>query len=296
MADSTILVSFVVPSYNEEEAIETVLSQINDTMRTLRVSFEVIVVDDGSSDDTARRAALVPGVKVISHTHNRGTGAARTTGVRAAQGSYIVMTDADGTYPLDAVPEMLQLLDEGAAMVIGARNREAGTVPWLRRPAKNFIRALASYMVEYKIPDLNSGLRAMRKDLIEKFYGILPNSHSWVSTITMAAISSGYCVRWVPIEYHKRIGRSTFHPVRDTYNYLTLVVRTIMYFNPLRLFIPGTAILFLIGAIKFIVDLVRFDFTGHIPASTVIILLGAVQVAAIGLLADLIVKVGRLRN
>ena len=112
----------------------------------------------------------------------------------------------------------------------------------------------------------------------------------------MAAISSGYSVRWVPIEYYERIGRSTFHPIRDTYNYLTLVVRTIMYFNPLRLFIPATVILFLVGLIKFIVDLVRFDFTGHIPASTVIILLGAIQVAAIGLLADLIVKVGRLRS
>ncbi len=296
MADSPILVSFVLPSYNEKDAIETVLSQIKDTMRTLEVSYEIIVVDDGSTDDTAQRARQVPGVKVISHTHNRGTGAARTTGVRAAQGSYIVMTDADGTYPLDVVPEMLHLLDEGAAMVIGARNREAGTVPWLRRPAKGFIKALASYMVEYKIPDLNSGLRAIRKDLVERFYGILPNSHSWVSTITMAAISSGYSVRWVPIEYYERIGRSTFHPIRDTYNYLTLVVRTIMYFNPLRLFIPATVILFLVGLIKFIVDLVRFDFTGHIPASTVIILLGAIQVAAIGLLADLIVKVGRLRS
>jgi polyisoprenyl-phosphate glycosyltransferase len=235
-------------------------------------------------------------VRIVSHARNRGNGAARTTGVKAALGKYIVMTDADGTYPAHVIPEMLRMLDEGAHMVIGAREREAGTVAWLRRPAKAFIKALASYMVEMDIPDLNSGLRAMRKDLVERYYGILPTSHSWVSTITMASISSGFLVQWVPIEYHQRIGRSTFHPIRDTYNYLTLVIRTIMYFNPLRLFLPLSVALFLVGLLKIIVDLIRFDFTLHMPPSTVIILLGAIQVVALGLLSDLIVKVGRLRN
>jgi glycosyltransferase involved in cell wall biosynthesis len=296
MDKSGVDVSVVIPAYNEHEAIGPVLADIITVMARLQRGYEIIVVDDGSTDDTAARAASVAGVQVISHAQNRGTGAARTTGVRASRGAYIVMTDADGTYPSDAIPTMVDLLDEGAHMVIGAREREAGTVAWLRRPAKEFIKALASYMVEYRIPDLNSGLRAMRRDLVERFYGILPNSHSWVSTITMAAISSGFVVKWIPIAYRKRIGRSTFQPVRDTYNYLTLVVRTIMYFNPLRLFLPLFLSLLTIGVIKLVIDLVRFEFTGHIPASTVIILLGAVQLAAIGLLADLIVKVGRLRN
>ena len=296
MENSRVVVSIVIPAYNEHEAIGPVLDELMSVMDALQRGYEIIVVDDGSTDDTPVRAARYSGVRVISHAQNRGTGAARTTGVRAAEGEYIVMTDADGTYPASAIPAMLQALDEGAHMVIGARSHEAGTVAWLRRPAKEFIKALASYMVEYRIPDLNSGLRAMRKDLVERFYGILPNSHSWVSTITMAAISSGYLVRWIPIEYHERIGRSTFHPIRDTYNYLTLVVRTVMYFNPLRLFLPLFILLFGFGLVKFVVDLYRFQFTGHIPASTVIILLGAIQIAAIGLLADLVVKVGRLRG
>ncbi|MFO7698752.1 MAG: glycosyltransferase family 2 protein [Anaerolineae bacterium] len=296
MDKSGVAVSVVIPAYNEHEAIGPVLADIIAVMDRLQREYEIIVVDDGSTDDTAARATSVAGVQVISHAQNRGTGAARTTGVRASRGAYIVMTDADGTYPSNAIPAMVDLLDDGAHMVIGAREREAGTVAWLRRPAKEFIKALASYMVEYRIPDLNSGLRAMRRDLVERFYGILPNSHSWVSTITMAAISSGFVVKWIPIAYGKRIGRSTFQPVRDTYNYLTLVVRTIMYFNPLRLFLPLFLSLFTFGVVKLAIDLVRFDFTGHIPASTVIILLGAVQIAAIGLLADLIVKVGRLRN
>jgi glycosyltransferase involved in cell wall biosynthesis len=296
MEQREIEVSVVVPAYNEHEAIRPVIDDILAVMVSMQRSYEIIVVDDGSTDDTAAQAASYPGVRVISHKQNRGNGAARTTGIRAALGQLIVMTDADGTYPAVEFAALLRELDEGADMVIGAREREAGTVAWLRRPAKYFIKALASYMVEYDIPDLNSGLRAMRKDLVERFFGILPNTHSWVSTITMAAISSGYVVRWIPIAYEKRIGQSTFHPIRDTYNYLTLVIRTIMYFNPLRLFIPVCAAMFFVGMVKLIVDLVRFTPIGHIPASTVIILLGALQTAAIGLLADLIVKVGRLRN
>ncbi|MGI6367131.1 MAG: glycosyltransferase family 2 protein [Anaerolineae bacterium] len=296
MEDKTVKISWVVPAYNEEEAIEPVLKEILDLMGTLEYTYEVIVVDDGSRDRTAEIASSLPGVRIVTHQRNRGNGAARTTGVKASLGEYVIMTDADGTYPLDAVPEMFRLMDDGAAMVVGARVREAGTMPLLRRPAKAFIKALASYMVEFKIPDLNSGLRVLRKDLAQRFFGILPTTHSWVSTITMAAISSGERVEFVPIDYHPRIGRSTFHPIRDTYNYLYLVVRTIMYFNPVRLFIPLFVALFSVGVIKFIVDLFRFKFTGHIPASTVIILLGAIQVAAIGLLADLIVKTGRLRQ
>ncbi|MHB1319825.1 MAG: glycosyltransferase family 2 protein, partial [Anaerolineae bacterium] len=283
MEQREIDVSIVIPAFNEHEAIRPVIDDILAVMVPLQRAYEIIVVDDGSTDDTGAQAASYPGVRVITHPHNRGNGAARTTGIRGARGNLIVMTDADGTYPASALPEMLREMDEGAGMVIGAREREAGTVAWLRRPAKSFIKALASYMVEYDIPDLNSGLRAMRKDLVERFYGILPNTHSWVSTITMAAISSGYVVKWIPINYEKRIGKSTFHPIRDTYNYLTLVVRTIMYFNPLRLFLPLFLSLLAIGVVKFVIDLIRFEFTGHIPASTVIILLGAVQIAAIGL-------------
>ena len=177
-------------------------------------------------------------------------------------------------------------------MVIGARDREMGTLRFLRSAAKEFIRALASYLTLTKIPDLNSGLRGMRRSRVLEFAPILPNTHSWVSTITMAMLSSGYNVSWIPISYHKRIGHSTFHPVRDTYNYLTLVVRTIMYFNPLRAFLPVVMVLFGLGFIKMIVDIFRFNW--HLAPSTVILLLGSVQLAAIGFLADLIVRRSKL--
>lgn len=291
MTEPDPIVSIVIPAYNEHEAIGHVLDDVVVAMEPLKIGYEIIVVDDGSSDDTATLCGAYPRVRVVSHPYNRGTGAARTTGVREARGEYIVMIDADGTYPADAIPRLLDALTD-ADMVIGARDREAGTWRWLRSAAKNFIKALASYLTQIDIPDLNSGLRAMRRDLVLRYLGILPNTHSWVSTITMAFLSNNHIVRWIPISYHKRIGRSTFHPIRDTYNYISLVVRAIMYFNPLRVFLPLSLSMFLIGTGKAIYDIFAYRF--HFAPSTVMLILTAVQVGAIGLLADLIVRRSKL--
>lgn len=293
MDGQEIQVSVVVPAYNEELALPLVLDGIQRVMQSLGIPYEIIVVDDGSTDSTCSVCARYPGVIVVRHPQNRGTGAARTTGVRKARAQKIVMIDADGTYPVEVFPEMIAALDS-CDMVIGAREREMGTLRWLRSAAKEFIRALASYLLRVKIPDLNSGLRAMKRDLVLEFVSILPDTHSWVSTITMAFISSGYIVRWIPITYHKRIGHSTFHPIADTYNYLTLVVRAITYFNPLRVFLPVSLILGSIGGIKAIHDITRYNW--HITTSTVMIVLTAIQIGAMGLLADLIVKKGAFRR
>lgn len=286
-----VQVSIIIPAYNEQEAIQRVLEEIVAVMDPLGRPYELIVVDDGSTDETALRCELCRGVTVISHDRNRGVGAARTTGVRAARGEYIVMSDADGTYPVDRIPDLVEALDE-CDMVIGARSREMGTMRLLRSAAKEFIRLLASYMTRTRIPDLNSGLRAMRRSKVLEFLRILPTTHSWVSTITMAFLSSGYDVRWIPIEYHKRIGSSTFHPIADTYNYLSLVVRAIMYFDPLRVFLPATLLLFGVGAIKAVYDVFAYSF--HFAPSTVILLLTSFQIGAIGLLADLVVRRTRI--
>jgi glycosyltransferase involved in cell wall biosynthesis len=256
-------------------------------MRQVALSYEIIVVDDGCTDGTVERCLQRDGIIIVHHEKNMGNGAARSTGVRAAQGEIIVMTDADGTYPAEAFPELIAQMQH-ADMVIGARRREAGTVRWLRSPTKWFIRELASYMTRTRIPDLNSGMRAIRRSLIPQFFHILPNSHSWVSTITIAFLSSGYRVRWMPIDYHPRIGRSTFHPIRDTYNYLTLVLRTITYFNPLRIFLPISLLLLALGLGKAISDIVRYHW--HFPASTVMLILTGIQIGALGVLADLIAK------
>jgi glycosyltransferase involved in cell wall biosynthesis len=293
MIDPESLISVVIPAYNEEQAMPQVLDGIVRVMDGLGAPYEVLVVDDGSTDGTCAICERYEAVTVLRHDRNRGTGAARSTGVRRARASRIVMIDADGTYPVEAIPEMLRTL-ETCDMVIGARDREMGTMRLLRSAAKESIRALASYLTQTDIPDLNSGLRVFRRDVVLEFLPILPETHSWVSTITMALLSSGYSVRWTPITYHKRIGKSTFHPIRDTYNYISLVVRAIMYFNPLRVFLPVTLALGLVGIGKALHDVIRYRF--HFAPATVMLVLTAVQVGAMGLLADLIVKRGALRR
>jgi glycosyltransferase involved in cell wall biosynthesis len=280
-------ISVVLPIYNEEAAIGDDLDLIKRTMDATGYPYEIIVVNDGSTDRTVEIVSSRPWVRLLHHTHNRGTGAARTTGVKAAQGNLILMTDGDGTYPNQDMPKMLEYLQH-CDMVIGARKEEKGTLKWLRSSAKWFIRKLASYLTATRIPDLNSGMRGFKRDIALKYLNILPTTHSWVSTITIAFLSDGYEVAFMPIDYYPRKGKSSFHPLRDTYNYLTLVVRAVTYFNPLRVFLPLSLFLFAVGGIKLIRDLIVYRF--HVPTGTVLVLVTAVQIGVMGLLADLIVR------
>lgn len=283
----TLDVSVVIPVHNEREAIAEDLRVIQQSLSEAGHRFEIIVVDDGSTDDTAEIVAGLDGVRLIRHQTNRGTGAALKTGITAARAPIIIMTDGDGTYPNHEMPALLRLLEQ-YDMVIGARRHERGTLRFLRTPTKAFIRTLASYLTQTPIPDLNSGLRAFRRDAAIRFFRLLPAGHSWVSTITLAFLSNGYTVGFMPIDYYARKGQSHFHPIRDTYNYLSLVMRTVMYFDPLRFFLPAAFALLAIGFLKTIADVVRFDF--HVATSTVLIIVTGIQLGAIGLLADLIVK------
>jgi glycosyltransferase involved in cell wall biosynthesis len=232
-------------------------------------------------------------VQLIQHPRNRGTGAARTTGLKAARGDVIVMTDADGTYPTHEMPRLIELVQDGYSLAIGARRREAGTMRWLRTPAKWFIRQLASYLTATRIPDLNSGLRAFDRETAMRYLHLLPTTHSWVSTITIALLSDGNAVTWHPIDYFPRRGRSTFHPLTDTYNYISLVVRSVTYFNPLKVFLP-MSLLFLVGGIIKMFRDFAFYQGFYVPAITLTLLVTGIQLGAIGLLADLIVKRSRL--
>jgi glycosyltransferase involved in cell wall biosynthesis len=285
------MISIIIPMYNEEQAIGDDLDTIIETMSGSDVPWEIIVVDDGSTDASAEIVRQREGVKLIQHPYNRGTGAARTRGLQHARGDVIVMTDGDGTYPNRDIPHLLTHIGE-YDMVIGARRMEAGSLRWLRSPTKLFIRLLASYLTGIRIPDLNSGLRVFKKSIGERFLNILPTTHSWVGTQTVAFLSEGYAVKFVPIDYYKRKGKSSFHPVSDTYNYLSLVVRTIMYFNPLKVFLPVSLALIVVGAAKLVRDVIHYR-SPYIPGVTLMLILTAIQVGAIGLLADLIVRRAR---
>jgi len=285
-------VSVIVPTYNEEEAIASDLEVIIETMEASRWDYELIVVNDGSTDGTAEivKGFADRGVKLLEHRENRGGGFSRNTGIKAATGDVVMVTDGDGTYPNQDMPKLLEVMEEeDLDMVVGARTKEAGTMRFLRMRAKWFIRKLAEWLSGFSIPDLNSGLRAMKKDVFMPFMEILPWGHSWVSTITLAMLSSGYNVDFVEIDYFPRKGTSTFHPVKDTYSYLTLVIRTVTWFNPLKVFFPAALLVIAGGIIKIIVDSILYSYF-RVTGTTVIVLLVGIQFIAIGLLADLIVQ------
>jgi len=280
-------VSIVIPAYNEQEGIGDVLDGIVETMGKSGIVHEVIVVDDGSTDGTAEIAQR-KGAKVIRHALNKGYGAALKTGIRHAKYDVIVITDADGTYPSEEIPKLVNYIGE-YDMVVGARTGEDVHIPTLRKPAKWIFAKLANYLVAMEIPDLNSGLRVMKKAVVMEFFRLLPSGFSFTSTITLAMLVNDYNVKYIPISYHPRVGRSKIHPIRDTLNFLSLIVRTILYFNPLRVFLPLGVLLLLLAAIKMGYDLVTY--TGlHIAGSTIVAVMMALQVITLGLVADLVVS------
>jgi len=286
-------VSIILPVYNEAEHLVQEVSRVRVAMDASPYSYEIIVINDGSSDDSAEVASRIEGIRFINFLQNRGSGSARKAGTQAARGRVTVWTDVDMTYPNDTIPQLVKELD-GYDQVVGARTTEEGTVKALRVPAKWFIRKLASFLAGTKIPDLNSGFRAFRTDVARQYINQLPVGFSCVTTITMTFLAHGYSVKYVPIEYAKRAGESKFHWYKDTRRYATQVVRMILSYNPLRIFMPVGLGLVAIGVVKLIVDLVNLNM--HVAADTLLILFAAFQVIAIGLLADLVTRATRERN
>jgi len=278
-------VTIIIPAVDEEDGISSTIDDVRHTMSASAYDYELIVVDDGSTDQTLQRARAC-GARVIRHDVNRGYGASLKTGIRAAKGDWIVITDADGTYPNDRIPDLLRYAGEHD-MVVGARTGGAAKIPLIRRPAKWVLSKLANYLAETRIPDLNSGLRVFRKSVAQRFDRILPPGFSFTTTITLSSLCHGYRVKYIPIDYYKRTGRSKIKPVRDTINFLMLIVRTTLYFNPLRVFLPAGFIVFLLGVAKLAHEIA---IGGGLAETSVLLLLGAFQTVALGLLADMIDK------
>lgn len=278
-------VSIIIPAYNEENAVREEVEAIRKVMLSNGIAHEIIVVDDCSQDNTAEQAAKAD-AKVLRHSRNRGYGGALKTGINAAENEILVITDADGTYPAEAIPGMLEEIQK-YDMVVGARIGVNAHVPFLRKPAKWFLRKLASYLAGEQIPDLNSGLRIMKKSIVKQYYHILPTGFSFTTTITLACMCNDYFVYYHPIEYNKRVGKSKIRPV-DAYYFLLLILRTIVYFNPLKVFLPTGAVFFCFGLGKFIYDI----YLNNLSESAVFGLLGALIIWSIGLLSDQISKTG----
>jgi glycosyltransferase involved in cell wall biosynthesis len=272
-------VSVVIPAYQEGPHIAQQIRAVRESIAATGCDFEIIVVDDGSSDETGPNAAN-EGATLLRNKKNRGYGASLKRGIAEARYDWILIIDADGTYPVEAIPELLAATEDND-MIVGARTGESVEVPLLRRPAKWFLRWLASYLVQESIPDINSGLRLMKKSLVESYAFLLPEGFSFTTTITLAATANGHDVAYIPISYYHRLGESKIRP-RHAFDFTLLILRTIIFFNPLRVFLPVGAMLALAGLAKFVYD-VTLD---NLSESAVLGLLGALIVWSLGLLAD----------
>jgi glycosyltransferase involved in cell wall biosynthesis len=278
--------SIVIPVYNEDKAIAATLTRLQDNLKHSGCEYEIIVVNDGSTDGTREILSDFSGIKIIDHSKNQGYGAALKTGIRYARYQAIVITDGDDTYPNEMIPKLVALLNN-ADMVVGARIGANVRYPKLRKIPKWFLVRFAEWITNSHIPDLNSGLRVFRKSLAKRFINILPDNFSFTTTITVAMLTNKYVVHYEPIDYHTRKGKSKIKPIRDTLRFAQLILRTGLYFAPLKVFLP-IAGLFFAG---FLFTLSQDIFVrGDLTERTIFLLISATQLGMFALLADMIDK------
>jgi glycosyltransferase involved in cell wall biosynthesis len=280
------MVSVIIPVYNEAQTIGRVVSDVRRSLEGHN-PFEIIVVDDGSTDGIGSSDLPSKADKFITHKTNCGYGAALKTGFRNASGDVIIIIDGDGTYPASEIPKLLSAL-ESCDMAVGARTGKEVHIPFFRQPAKYLLSNLANFLAATRIPDLNSGLRAFKKSALEPFLNILPRGFSLTTTLTLAFLCNDFQVEYVPIDYYARQGKSKVRPIRDTKNIILTIIRTILYFNPLKVCIPLGLILLVLalGVLAFS----YFALERIMDGTVAVLTLTGIQVMVIGLLADLIAK------
>jgi glycosyltransferase involved in cell wall biosynthesis len=276
-------VAVVIPAYNEREGVGPTVDRVRAALAGTLLSFEIIVVDDGSTDGTAEQAERHE-CRVVRQPENRGYGASLKAGILRSRSEHVLIIDADGTYPPEAIPALLARIPD-ADMVVGARATDDKSIARVRRPAKRVLSLLASYLAGRRIPDLNSGLRLMRRSVLTEFLHILPSGFSFTTTITLALLCSNYRVVYLPITCAPRLGASKLRAKEFT-AFIMLVLRTVVLFNPLRVFLPLGTGLFLIGVAKFLYDV----YLWNLSETAVMAFLSAIVVWSVGLLADMIAR------
>ena len=287
-------VTIVLPCYNEEGHVIAEVERISAAMDESGYSYELMCVDDASTDDTLAKlyeaAPRFPKMEIVHFHRNGGSGTVRRIGTQRARGEIVVWTDADMTYPNERIPELIQILEKDPTVdqVVGARTTEQGTYKMLRVPAKLLIRKFAEQLTGAKIPDLNSGLRAFRREVSLPYLRLLPPGFSCVTTITMSFLANQHELYFLPIDYYKRAGKSKFKFGKDAYRYILQVLRMTMYFNPLKALMPVALTLLGIGIVKGIVDVALHPV--KIATDTVLIFVTGLLIASLALLADLIVR------
>ena len=270
--------TIIIPAYNEGDAVGVVIAKA----RSLRPDAEILVVDDGSKDNTSA-AARAAGARVIRHPYNKGNGAAVKTGLRNARGEVVLLLDADGQHPPEDIERVLSGIGE-YDLVVGARTHDSDSA-WIRDFGNAIFNNLASYLSGRKIPDLTSGFRAMKRDYIMDFIHLLPNLYSYPTTSTLAFIKAGYNVQFVPIKARKGTGRSNTRIVRDGVRAVVIIMRMITLFAPMKIFLPVSLALFMLGVIYGLANIFLFGIN-RIPNGSVLLILSSLFIFLFGLISE----------
>jgi len=275
--EQTMKVSIVLPAKNESAAIGQTLAQI----QQLQLAHEIIVVNDGSTDQT-KQVAESAGAKVVTHPYSKGNGAAIKTGARAAAGEVIVFMDADGQHDPQDIPRLLEKINQGYDLVVGARQKGSQASVG-RGIANSLYNNLATYMTEHPVEDLTSGFRAARTEKFREFLYLLPNGFSYPTTSTMAFFRAGYSVAYVPIHASKRIGKSHIHPVKDGIRFFLIIFKIATLFSPLKMFLPIAVVLFLMATGWYGYTLYEFSRFTNMSA---LLYTGSVMIFLMGLISE----------
>ena len=277
----------IVPVFNEQ--VEVVLNMVARLTSDLEPEADVtiIVVDDGSDKKfNLRQLSDEAGIHFVCHPTNQGYGEALKTGIRAGSAPWIAIIDADDTYPADELKNLVKGMDH-ADMVVGARTGDIRKIPWLRRFPKYMLNRLASYMAGKEIQDLNSGMRVFSRELCYQLWPFFPKGFSFTSTLTMGALLGGCLVKEERINYYKRAGNSSIRPIKDTFQFIHIILRMGILFHPMKLFIPIAISLASVGFIKgFLRDLFVVGYIGNL---SIMLMLAGLQIFLMGYIAELIV-------
>lgn len=279
-----INLTIIIPTYNEES--ERLQETINDLLTSIKNSninkYEIFAINDGSKKKYDY--SKIKGAEIIIHKTNKGYGASIKTGIKKSQYDWIAITDSDGTYLNKELNKLTKYCPD-YDQVIGKRDRKG--IPFIRRFPKFVLKETASFLAGKYIPDLNSGLRVFKKEIPLKFWNLFPQRFSFTSTMTMICLTKGYDVKFEAIPYHKREGKSSIKPIKDTIRFFKLIFKLALYFNPLRFFMPLAGIFFILALTKGIRDFVLGGYIGNL---TLMLFFMSFQLFFFGLIAEIISK------
>jgi glycosyltransferase involved in cell wall biosynthesis len=278
-------ISVVIPALNEEESVGPAIQDLYAVLKDVTSEYEILVVNDGSTDRTRERAEAA-GARVVNHPQNMGYGRSLKTGILAARYENIIICDADGTYPVQYIPSMVEEYGKGFDMVVGARQGEAYRENLIKSLLRRVLKFLAEFSSGREIPDINSGFRIFRRGYVLPHLKQMCDTFSYTTSLTLAFMMTGRSVSYIPVPYHRRVGKTKVNVLRDSFRTSIYIVQAILYYSPLKIFIVFSVITVLLSIFSFVVGILFHIHTGF--ALGVGGLLTTLIIFSMGLLADLL--------